>query len=221
MKRIWLYLYAQDKKEVDIQREGLTKHCRESHMNIVGETVMIQEKKLDPDGFSTAINCAVENRCDYLATYKTETIEMDDQMGIAICEAYIESNLSLYSTDHGAFMEKIYKALPWLKLWNAPNLFSMDEDLDAGEKPEYPEPRWLDSINVRVKRQGKICKLTFTDLCEDEQLFALSCMSKEEIKTLMMQLACSMQRLVNLFNIRRNQDGQLTAKGKEHLLIQQ
>ena len=181
---------------------------------------MIQEKKLDPDGFSTAINCAVENRCDYLATYKTETIEMDDQMGIAICEAYIESNLSLYSTDHGAFMEKIYKALPWLKLWNAPNLFSMDEDLDAGEKPEYPEPRWLDSINVRVKRQGKICKLTFTDLCEDEQLFALSCMSKEEIKTLMMQLACSMQRLVNLFNIRRNQDGQLTAKGKEYLLIQ-
>ena len=146
---------------------------------------------------------------------------MDDQMGIAICEAYIESNLSLYSTDHGAFMEKIYKALPWLKLWNAPNLFSMDEDLDAGEKPEYPEPRGLDSLKVRVKRQGKICNLTFTDLCEDEQLFALSCMSKEEIKTLMMQLACSMQRLVNLFDIRRNQDGQLTAKGKEHLLIQQ
>ena len=74
-------------------------------------------------------------------------------------------------------MEKIYKALPWLKLWNAPNLFSMDEDLDAGEKPEYPEPRGLDSLKVRVKRQGKICKLTFTDLCEDEQLFALSCMS--------------------------------------------
>ena len=221
MKRIWLYLYAHDKKEVDIQREGLTKHCRENHMNIVGETVMIRETKLDLDGFSAAINCAVENRCDYLATYKTETIEMDDQMGIAICEAYIESNLSLYSTNDGAFMEKIYKALPWLKLWNAPNLFSMNEDLDAGEKPEYPEPRWLDSINVRVKRQGKICKLTFTDLCEDEQLFALSCMSKEEIKTLMMQLACSMQRLVNLFDIRRNQDGQLTAKGKEHLLIQQ
>lgn len=145
----------------------------------------------------------------------------DNAIGIAICEAYIESNLSLYSTDHGAFMEKIYKALPWLKLWNAPNLFSMDEDLDAGEKPEYPEPRGLDSLKVRVKRQGKICKLTFTDLCEDEQLFALSCMSKEEIKTLMMQLACSMQRLVNLFDIRRNQDGQLTAKGKEHLLIQQ
>ena len=221
MKRIWLFLYAQDEKEVDIQREGLMNHCSESHMNIVGETVMIREKKLDPDGFSTAINRAVENRCDYLATYKTETIEMDDQMGIAICEAYIESNLSLYSTDHGAFMEKIYKALPWLKLWNAPNLFSMDEDLDAGEKPEYPEPRGLDSLKVRVKRQGKICKLTFTDLCEDEQLFALSCMSKEEIKTLMMQLACSMQRLVNLFDIRRNQDGQLTAKGKEHLLIQQ
>lgn len=99
-------------KEVDIQREGLTKHCRESHMNIVGETVMIQEKKLDPDGFSTAINCAVENRCDYLATYKTETIEMDDQMGIAICEAYIESNLSLYSTDHGAFMEKSIRRSP-------------------------------------------------------------------------------------------------------------
>ena len=88
MKRIWLYLYAQDKKEVDIQREGLTKHCRENHMNIVGETVMIRETKLDPDGFSAAINCAVENRCDYLATHKTETIEMDDQMGIAICEAY-------------------------------------------------------------------------------------------------------------------------------------
>ena len=220
MKRIWLYLYAQDEKEVDIQREELMNHCSESHMNIVGETVMIQEKKLDPDGFSAAINCAVENRCDYLATYKTETIEMDDQMGIAICEAYIESNLSLYSTNDGAFMEKIYNALPWLKLWNAPNLFSMDEDLEAGEKPEYPEPRWLDSINVRVKRQGKICKLTFTDLCENEQLFALSCMSKEEIKTLMMQLAYSMQRLVNLFDIRRNQDGQLTAKGKEYLLIQ-
>lgn len=220
MKRIWLYLYAQDKKEIDIQREELMNHCSESHMNIVGETVMIQEKKLDPDGFSAAINCAVENRCDYLATYKTETIEMDDQMGIAICEAYIESNLSLYSTNDGAFMGKIYNALPWLKLWNAPNLFSMDEDLDAGEKPEYPEPRGLDSLKVRVKRQGKICKLTFTDLCEDEQLFALSCMSKEEIKTLMMQLACSMQRLVNLFDIRMNQDGQLTAKGKEHLLIQ-
>lgn len=69
MKRIWLFLYAQDEKEVDIQREGLTNHCRKSRMNIIGETVMIQEKKLDPDGFSTAINCAVENRCDYLATY--------------------------------------------------------------------------------------------------------------------------------------------------------
>lgn len=220
MKRIWLYLYAQDEKEVDIQREELMNHCSESHMNIVGETVMIREKKLDPDGFSTAINRAVENRCDYLATYKTETIEMDDQMGIAICEAYIESNLSLYSTNHGAFMEKFYKALPWLKLWNAPNLHSMDEDLDAGEKPEYPEPRGLDSLKVRVKRQGKICKLTFTDLCEEEQLFALSCMSKEEIKTLMMQLASSMQRLVNMFDIRRDQNGQLTAKGEEYLLIQ-
>ena len=61
---------------------------------------------------------------------------------------------------------------------------------------------------------------TCTDLCEDEQLFALSCMSKEEIKTLMMQLASSMQRLVNLFDIRRDQEGQLTAKGKEYLLIQ-
>lgn len=220
MKRIWLYLYAQDEKEVDIQREELMNHCSESHMNIVGEAVMIREKKLDPDGFSTAINRAVENRCDYLATYKTETIEMDDQMGIAICEAYIESNLSLYSTNHGAFMEKIYKALPWLKLWNAPNLHSMDEDLDAGEKPEYPEPRGLDSLKVRVKRQGKICKLTFTDLCEEEQLFALSCMSKEEIKTLMMQLTSSMQRLVNMFDIRRDQNGQLTAKGEEYLLIQ-
>ena len=52
-------------------------------------------------------------------------------------------------------------------------------------------------------------------------VFSAVDMSKEEIKTLMMQLACSMQRLVNLFDIRRNQDGQLTAKGKEHLLIQQ
>ena len=51
-------------------------------------------------------------------------------------------------------------------------------------------------------------------------VFSAVDMSKEEIKTLMMQLACSMQRLVNLFNIRRNQDGQLTAKGKEYLLIQ-
>ncbi len=45
-------------------------------------------------------------------------------------------------------------------------------------------------------------------------------MSKEEIKTLMMQLASSMQRLVNLFDIRREQEEQLTAKGKDYLLIQ-
>ena len=47
MKRIWLFLYAQDEKEVDIQREGLTNHCRKSRMNIIGETVMIKEKKLE------------------------------------------------------------------------------------------------------------------------------------------------------------------------------
>ena len=44
MKRIWLFLYAQDEKEVDIQREGLTNQCRKSRMMIIGETVMIQEK---------------------------------------------------------------------------------------------------------------------------------------------------------------------------------
>lgn len=217
MKRAWLYLHAPDKNGISHQRENLTIHCGENDIEVIGETVAVREKRSDLDQLNFALKSAKESKCDYLAIHTSDTIEMDEQAFIAASEAYIECGLSLYSVEDGAFIEKTYRTVPMLKLVNAPNLFSIDEELEEGEEPEYPEIRGLPSFTVRVKRQGKICELSFTDMCETEQLFVLSCMSKEEIQALMMKLAHSMQMLGEMFDIRRDQDGQFTAKGKQYI----
>ena len=217
MKRAWLYLNAHNEDGISLQRKSLTLHCRKNDIEVIGETAANREKRNDLDGLASAIESAKESKCDYLAIHTKDTIEIDEQIYIAASEAYIGYNLSLYSPEDGAFIEKTYKTLPALKLLFAPNLFSIDEELEEGEEPEYPEVRGLPSLKVRVKRQGKICELSFTDLCETEQLYVLSCMSKEELKSLMMEFTRSVQILGDLFDIRRDQDGQLTAKGKMYI----
>lgn len=65
----------------------------------------------------------------------------------------------------------------------------------------YPEPRWLDSVFIRVSRSGKICNRCFTDLNEAEQKAYLATLDHDGVEQLCMLMAGAVRGIGDLFGL--------------------
>ena len=69
------------------------------------------------------------------------------------------------------------------------------------EKTKYPELRWLDSVYVKVQRNGKMCTRCFTDLTADEQDKFLESMDFEGVKRLCLLMAGAVRGIGDIYGL--------------------
>ena len=65
----------------------------------------------------------------------------------------------------------------------------------------YPEPRSLDSVYVRVERNGKSQTLSFTDLIEPEQQKYLTTLDRDGLERMCMLMAGAVRGIGDLFGL--------------------
>lgn len=65
----------------------------------------------------------------------------------------------------------------------------------------YPTPRSLDSVYVRVERNGKGQTLSFTDLIEPEQQKYLATLNREGLERMCMLMAGAVRGIGDLFGL--------------------
>ena len=65
----------------------------------------------------------------------------------------------------------------------------------------YPEPRSLDSVYVRVERNGKSQTLSFTDLIEPEQQKYLATLDRDGLERMCMLMASAVRGIGDLFGL--------------------
>ena len=65
----------------------------------------------------------------------------------------------------------------------------------------YPEPRSLDSVYVRVSRNGKSCTRSFTDLIETEQKSYLDTLDRDGLERMCMLMAGAVRGIGDLFGL--------------------
>ena len=65
----------------------------------------------------------------------------------------------------------------------------------------YPKPRSLDSVYVRVERNGKGQTLSFTDLIEPEQQKYLATLDREGWERMCMLMAGAVRGIGDLFGL--------------------
>ena len=65
----------------------------------------------------------------------------------------------------------------------------------------YPKPRSLDSVYVRVERNGKGQTLSFTDLIEPEQQKYLATLDREGVERMCMLMAGAVRGIGDLFGL--------------------
>jgi len=65
----------------------------------------------------------------------------------------------------------------------------------------YPKPRSLDSVYVRVERNGKGQTLSFTDLIEPEQQKYLATLNREGLERMCMLMAGAVRGIGDLFGL--------------------
>ena len=65
----------------------------------------------------------------------------------------------------------------------------------------YPTPRSLDSVYVRVERNGKSQTLSFTDLIEPEQQKYLATLDRDGLERMCMLMASAVRGIGDLFGL--------------------
>ena len=65
----------------------------------------------------------------------------------------------------------------------------------------YPKPRSLDSVYVRVERNGKGQTLSFTDLIEPEQQKYLATLNREGLERMCILMAGAVRGIGDLFGL--------------------
>ena len=65
----------------------------------------------------------------------------------------------------------------------------------------YPQHRSLDSVYVRVVRNGKSCTCCFTDLIESEQKAYLHTLDRDELERMCMLMASAVRGIGDLFGL--------------------
>ena len=65
----------------------------------------------------------------------------------------------------------------------------------------YPKPRSLDSVYVRVERNGKGQTLSFTDLIEPEQQKYLATLDRDGLERMCMLMASAVRGIGDLFGL--------------------
>lgn len=66
---------------------------------------------------------------------------------------------------------------------------------------KYPQPRNLDSVFVRVIRNGSACDRCFTDLTDDEQKAYLQTLNTEGLERMCMLMAGAVRGIGDLFGL--------------------
>ena len=65
----------------------------------------------------------------------------------------------------------------------------------------YPTPRSLDSVYIRVERNGKGQTLSFTDLIEPEQQKYLATLDRDGLERMCMLMASAVRGIGDLFGL--------------------
>lgn len=65
----------------------------------------------------------------------------------------------------------------------------------------YPTPRSLDSVYVRVERNGKGQTLSFTDLIEPEQQKYMATLDRDGLERMCMLMASAVRGIGDLFGL--------------------
>ena len=65
----------------------------------------------------------------------------------------------------------------------------------------YPKPRSLDSVYIRVERNGKGQTLSFTDLIEPEQQKYLATLDRDGLERMCMLMASAVRGIGDLFGL--------------------
>ncbi len=65
----------------------------------------------------------------------------------------------------------------------------------------YPEPRSLDSVYVRVVRNGESCTRSFTDLTEPEQQNYLATLDREGLERMCILMTGAVRGIGDLFGL--------------------
>ena len=211
MNKAWLYIRSSSKEEISNQRKALTIFFDQNNVAVAGETVEITD---DPSALAcvmAAIKSAIDNECDCVAIKERTLVNFSEQDVFEMHQAYVENNVTFYSLDQGDLCKPMFEVIPLIRLYFAPNMISLDEALDDGEVLDYPEPRDLDSIKVRVNRQGETKTVSYTDLLRDEQIQAIDLLPAVAVKELCHDLANTLRFIGDIFGLKRDERGQLFA----------
>lgn len=210
MLKAWMYAQGKTYKSVLLQEEALTDYCCQNGIEKVGVTNSIGE---DDSGFSVrmALKEAKEHECDCLMVQNANILRANFGTYKKMMEAYVQDNLTVYALDDGDIFKAIFDFQPLLRLHFSPELLSIDDALEDGEVFDYPEKRELDSVQVRVNRNGETQTVSFTDLTRDERNFAINSLPEEGLKELCKQPAENLRYIGDAFGIEHNEQGEMYA----------
>jgi len=109
----------------------------------------------------------------------------------------------------------IYRFTPFAVLQNSPpEYFSLDDTMEEGEVIDYPEVRNLDDIKVKLNRNGETVNICITDLHEEEQSLVMNALDNLEMAALAQHLAQRLRFIGDIFEMRLDEKGQYTARGR-------
>lgn len=66
---------------------------------------------------------------------------------------------------------------------------------------EYPELRWLDSVYVKVERDGVFVSRCFTDLTTEEQECYLNTLTHDEVVRLCLHMASAVRGIGDIYGL--------------------
>lgn len=208
MKRAWLILDAVCPKSIQQQEAELIACCKEKDIEIVGKSTYGMRLCAEVSEIISIAQMAVNNQCDYVAAAGGSCIADDYGVLVRTFLPFEKDGLTLYTADKGEILSEFFKEWPLIRYrYRDPDEFSIDNMLEDGDNPEYPQVRTLDCSMFQIRRQGKVAEFAFTDLCEMEQKRILDTLPVDCLRALCDELAWTLRYIGDQFSIFRSGQG--------------
>ena len=212
MKRAWLILDAVCPKSIRQQEAELIACCKEKDIEIVGKSTYGMRLCAEVSEIISIAQMAVNNQCDYVAAAGGSCIADDYGVLVRTFLPFEKDGLTLYTADKGEILSEFFKEWPLIRYrYRDPDEFSIDNMLEDGDNPEYPQVRTLDCSMFQIRRQGKVAEFAFTDLCEMEQKRILDTLPVDCLRALCDELAWTLRYIGDQFSIFRSGQGGIFA----------
>lgn len=212
MKRAWLILDAMNPKSIQQQEAELIDCCNANDIQIIGKSTYGVRFCAEVSEIMSIARLAVQNQCDYVAAADESCITDDYGILVRSFLPFEKDGLTLYTADKGEILSEFFKQWPLIRYrYRDPDEFSIDSLLVDGMNPDYPQMRTLDCSMFRIRRQGQVKELAFTDLCEMEQNRILDLLPIDCMRALCKELAWTLRYMGDEFSIFRNGQGGIFA----------